>query len=147
MHRPERRAQLVAGVMLFAVILTGCSGPAPQWVDQETSYSEESALALAQRLDAGSLTKQSTESGTGLRHEALAALRRDGSAASDAAKLITRTFPSDTQAVPFYVELATYDSQPAYVIVEAVGPKDGKLVDKRLWVLSASGDVLLSGTR
>ena len=71
----------------------------------------------------------------------------EGSGASVAAGLITRTFPSDSTGVPFYVESATYESKEALIIVEAIGRDEGKLADERVWVLSASGDVLLSGTR
>jgi hypothetical protein len=84
---------------------------------------------------------------TELRHEALTALRKEGKQASDAADLITKTLPSQSQGVPIYVERASVGGQPAYVLVEVIGPSDGKLTTKRLWALSDAGAVLYVGTR
>ncbi|HSK48134.1 MAG TPA: hypothetical protein VLA05_09055 [Coriobacteriia bacterium] len=132
---------------LALLLLTACGAKAPLWVDEDGAYTSETALELAEQVDPGSVADRPTSDALELRHDALVALRREGGGASDAATLITRTFPSDSSGVPFYVESATYESEPALVIVEAIGREGGKLEDERVWVLSTSGDVLLSGTR
>ena len=81
------------------------------------------------------LPTEPTADGVKLRHDALAALRRQGATASGVADLLTRTFPSDTSGVPVYVEKATYEGKPAVLVVEAAGPKAGSLNAKRLWVV------------
>ena len=133
--------------VLALLLLTACGTEAPRWVDEDGAYTSETALELAEKVDSGSLANRPTSDAPELRHDALVALRREGSGASVAAGLITRTFPSDSTGVPFYVESATYESKEALIIVEAIGRDEGKLADERVWVLSASGDVLLSGTR
>lgn len=116
-------------------------------MDEGTNYDRATALKLATSVDSGDLEGSPSSEAATLRHDALVGLRRQGTVGAQAASLITRTFPTDTVAVPFYVERATFDGQPVFVVVEALGPKDGTLRDKRVWVLSDSGDVLLSGTR
>jgi hypothetical protein len=138
---------VATAALMLALALMGCSAPNLTFVDEGGSYNRESALALTAAADSGDLADHSTREAGVLRHDALVDLRGEGAAGAEAASIITRTFPSDAAAVPFYVERATFDSVPALVIIEAIGPADGSLVDKRIWVLSEDGDVLLSGTR
>jgi len=138
---------LLLATVAFCGSLVGCSGENPAFVDAGASYDSASALELPRSVDAGRLVDQPTSKAADLRHEALVALRKRGGAAADAAVLITRTFPAGSNSVPFYVESADFEGQPAWIIVEAIGRTDDNLTDKRVWVLSAKGDVLLAGTR
>jgi hypothetical protein len=45
------------------------------------------------------------------------------------------------------VEKAKFDGTPALIIIEAIGPANGKLTTERLWALSKDGAVLFVGTR
>ncbi len=147
MRRRTTRSTVAAAALVLALALSGCSASNLTFIEKGGSYDRESALALAEAANSGDLAGRSTREAKALRHDALVDLRSKGAAGAEAASLITQTFPSDAAAVPFHVERATFASMPAFVIIEAIGPADGSLVDKRIWVLSEDGDVLLSGTR
>jgi hypothetical protein len=143
--RPRPAALIASAAIVLA--LAGCGVPAPTYVSDGGSYTAEEVLRLPSKLEPGDLADEAAERSAELRHEALVKLRRQGPDAAEVASLITRTFPADTLGVPFYVERATFDGGPAIVIVEAIGRPGGSLSDERVWVISDSGDVLISGTR
>lgn len=147
MLRPTDRLRACLLATLLLLLLAGCERPRIVYVDEDRSYTDESALALSERLNPGELAEKPADESKELRHDALVQLRGMGPEASEAAELITATFSSSTQGVPFYVERATYGSKPVIVMVEAIGPPDGRLLDERVWVLGEGGEVLLSGTR
>jgi len=128
-------------------LLTGCASKGPVYVESDVNYTNAMALALLAKADASAVASKPTSEGEKLRHEALAALRRNGATASSVADLLTRTFPSSTSGVPVYVERGNYDGKPAVLVVEATGPKSGSLSAKRLWVVGENGDVLFAGSR
>jgi hypothetical protein len=138
--------RLVAASMLV-VVLTACKPARPTFVDEERRYNQGTALLLIGKVGDSGLAAVPVDEASKRRHDALAALRSRGKNAADAAKLITEVFPADTAAVPYYVEIASYEGTSAVVVLEAVGPKGGTLSDSRAWVVSRSGDVLITGTR
>lgn len=146
MKRKQVGAILMLALLAVAV-LSGCAPKSPTFVESSKSYDQTSALQLASQVSSGDLASTPTTAAPALRHKALVNLRRQGSQAQKAAELLTQTFPSTTRAVPFYVEHAKYQSKPAWLILEAVGPAKGALKDTRVWVLDGSGEVLLSGIR
>jgi hypothetical protein len=143
------RAALGATLAAFVVLalLSGCSSKGPVYVDEGASYNADTALEALQKADASALATKATADGVKLRHDALAALRREGTNASAVADLLTRTFPSTTSGVPVYVERGTFNNTPAVIVVEATGPASGTLSSKRLWVLGENGDILFAGSR
>jgi predicted small lipoprotein YifL len=143
------RTVLVASLLaaVAAALMTGCASKGPVYVDSGVNHTSATALALLAKADASAVASKPTSEGAKLRHEALAALRRNGAAASSVADLLTRTFPSSTSGVPVYVERGSYEGKPAVLVVEATGPKSGSLSTKRLWVVGESGDVLFAGSR
>jgi hypothetical protein len=128
-------------------MIGGCAGPQLTYVDESQEYDSASAADLVEQADAGKLAEKPSSAASELRHEYLVALRSRGEGAAEAAALITRTFPAEVEAVPFYVERAVFGSETAFVVVEAMGRPGGKLSDKRFWVIDEQGNVLLSGTR
>lgn len=134
----------VLAVLSGATILTACTDEAPQLIESDTSYTKDSATALLSDADAGELATKPADDAAEQRQEALADLRGEGDLGNEAADLITKNFPSSNEGVPFYVERARYDGQTAWVIIEALGRRGGTLDDRRLWVLTPDGDVLLS---
>lgn len=148
MPRFARIALLVACTAFAAtVLLSGCAKKGPTYVESATDYSQVTALAVLARADASRVADRPTADGVQLRHDALAALRRQGATASGIADLLTRTFPSDTSGVPVYVEKASYEGKPGVLVVEAAGPKAGMLNAKRLWVVGTDGTILFAGSR
>lgn len=146
--RFARAALIVVLVgMVSAVLLCGCAEKGPTYVDNGTAHTQDSALTLLADADAAAVASRATSEGTKLRHDALAALRRQGPEASSVSDLLTRTFPTDTSGVPIYVERGTYGGRPAVLVVEATGPSEGTLNSKRLWVVSTEGDILFAGSR
>lgn len=148
MTRVARAALVVALAATVALAsLVGCARKGPVFVDSGATHTQATALSLLAQADASTVASRSTKDGTRLRHDALAALRGQGPAASTAADLLTRTFPSDTSGVPVYVERGTYEGKPALLVVEATGPSTGSLNSKRLWVVGDTGDILFAGSR
>lgn len=144
------RVIILAALAIVALLgAVGCSDSGITFVDGTAQYSAADVLALPSGLDAdaAALRDIPVSEAEQLRHEALVDLRGQGQAGADAATLITKTLPADTAAVPFYVEVATVDSEPAIIVVEAIGPQGSTLRDTRVWALALDGELLLSGTR
>ena len=148
MTRLHHRLVLASMILAMTAFGTsGCTAGGPTWVDDGASYTMTSVEAV---LDAADISKQSsraTTAATKLRHDALTSLRRQGDSAAKAADLLTATFPPETRAVPVYVESASLDGKPVFIVVEATGPKTGTLNMKRLWVLGEDGSVILARSR
>lgn len=148
MRRKTIALSLVVAFGFVAILtLSGCSPTGPQWVDVNTSYTANNVSDVYGKADISKFAQVSAADTTQQRHDALTGLRKRGGTAASAADLITKTLPSDTRGIPVYVERASYDGQPALVLVEAIGPAQGKLTTKRLWVLSSTGAVLFVGSR
>jgi hypothetical protein len=138
---------MVVIVLGGTLLVSGCAKSGPAFVEDGNSYTKASVLALLDKADTSAYKTQDTANAPALRHKALAALQSRGAAAQPAVDLLVKTFPADTLGVPVYVELAKVDGRPATILIEAVGPKTGKLVNKRLWAFDASGTVIVAGTR
>ena len=136
-----------AVALLALVLLAGCVHSGPTWVDSGSSYTLADLSQLYAKADISRYENSPTSHSGTLRHDALTALRSKGDAPASAANIITRNLPADTRGVPVYVEKATVDNAPAYIIIEATGPASGDLTTKRMWVLSDKGAVVFVGTR
>jgi hypothetical protein len=148
LHGNRALIGVALSVAVLALLVTaGCAPSGPTWVDSGASYTTKSVSRVLEEADISKLADTSAADSTKLRHDALTSLRRRGGNASAAADLITKTLPANTRGVPVYVERASMNGQPAYLLVEAIGPEKGKLTMKRLWVLSTAGAVLFVGTR
>ena len=147
MHLRVRAVGLVVSFFALATVLCGCASSGPVWVDAGGQYTLASVSAVYGKGDITRLAQQPSSAATSLRHEALTALRRRGATASTAADVITRSLPPTTRGVPVYVEKASVNGTPAYVIIDATGPSNGNLSTKRLWVLSDKGSIMFVGTR
>jgi len=141
------RCVAAAFVVSLLVVAPGCSADSPRFVDSGGAYTQADITGVLDVVDSSSALGKPTSESSQLRSAALVSLRGQGEAAETAASLITKTFQSSTPGVPVYVERATYNGTPALVIVELIGPRDGSLVDKRIWVIDDAGLVLYSGTR
>lgn len=147
-----RLSMSVRGAMALIVALTllavaGCAPSGPSWVDSSATYTTSNLPGVFDKTDISKYKDQPVTKSAELRQKALTALRMEGQQASQAADLITKVLPIDSSGVPVYVERATVGGQPAYILVEAIGPTGGKLSVKRMWALSDSGAVLWVGTR
>lgn len=148
MSAARRTSLLLVAILSTAVLVlaVGCAPKGPLYVDKSSNYTMTSVGEILRRADASAYAKKPTSDVTGLRHEALVALRKRGGDAAATADLITRTFPADTRSVPVYVERATVDGKRALVVVEATGPKSGSLDAKRMWVFDDQGNVIFAST-
>jgi len=144
-YKLRSMAVVLTVVVLLAV--SGCGSDSPPFVDTGASYTDQDVTSVFGSVDANSALGQPTADAPALRSAALGALRGEGEAAASAADLITRTFASSTAGVPVYVERALFNGEQALIVVEAIGPKGGKLSDLRVWVIDETGEVLYSGTR
>lgn len=138
------RFRLLLVALLALALAAGCTRYAPPLVDAGGLYDTQSAK---NRLDVTSVAryqKTPVADAPALRTKALAGLRGEGAVGTQAADLITKSFPPDTPAVPVYVEKARFMGRPSWLIIEAYGPGGGNLEHKRLWVMSESGELLFS---
>jgi hypothetical protein len=142
-----RVARTALFIALSVTLLCGCARRGPVYADTGTPHTKATALVVLSNADTAAIASRPTTDGIKLRHDALAALRRQGAKASEVADLLTRTFPSDTSGVPVYVERATFGGKPAVLVVEATGPGSGSLNSKRVWVVGDNGDILFAGSR
>lgn len=142
-----RTVIIISVLCALVLISTGCTSDKFAFIDEGAAYDADSAIALLESSDSGRLARESTSSADRLRQKALTALRNQSDTAADAARTITRSFPRTAASVPFRVERATFDNTDCWVILEASGRSGGRLSDRRLWVLSAEGDVLLFASR
>lgn len=146
----KRRGAVVVCVavgLLIAVTCVACASGGPEWVDEGRTLTLDEARAVLNEVDAETLAEQPVEGSDELRQEALASLRAQGEEAAEAADLVTATFPAQTRAVPFYVERAIVEERPVIIMVEAWGPREGRLDLERIWIIeSESGNVLDSSS-
>ena len=145
--RRLRSSALLTLVFALTLILSACGTRGPEFVDGGASYDTTSAAALTQVVDTSNLAGTPSSRAADLRHEALTALRARGGRAVPVADLLTRTFPAETRGVPVYFERAVFKGKPVVIVVEAIGPEQGKLSAKRVWVLDEKGEVLFVGGR
>lgn len=144
----HRMLVLVTTLLLAAALVTtGCTAGGPTWVDEGATYTMKSVENVLDTADISAQSDRLTTEATELRHDSLTSLRKTSDSAAKAADLLTATFPPDTRAVPVYVESASLDGAPVLIVVEATGPKTGKLNMKRLWVLGEDGSVILARSR
>jgi len=140
-------ASLLALSFVAVLALAGCSDKGPTFVEHGASYTKDSALKLLATIDTAGIAERPTSDAESLRHKALAALRRNGPSAAQAADLLIRTMPTSARGVPVYVEIGSFGAKPATILVEATGPTTGTLSTKRFWALGADGTVLFVATR
>jgi hypothetical protein len=138
---------LLALSLAVVLLLPACAPSGPTWVDSGASYATSGLSAVYAKADISKLANGSASNTTQRRHDALVGLRKRGGSASAAADLITKTLPSNSRGVPIYVESATIDGRHGLILVEAIGPPNGKLTTKQLWALTDAGAVLFVGTR
>lgn len=131
----------------ITVLVSGCTPKSPAYVDTGATYTTQTVVSAFDRADISKLTNQPTTAAPKLRHDALTRLRSRGDGAAVAADLLTKILWADTRGVPVYVERAAVDGKPAIIMVEAAGPKTGKLARKHLWVLDDNGGVIFAATR
>lgn len=143
--RTTRAAIAVAFVAVL--LMAGCTPKGPTFVDRGSTYTTATVLAVFDRADTSKLASRPSTDAPALRHNALSGLRARGGKAATAADELTKLLPTDTRAVPVYVELATIGGQPVVIMVEAAGTKTGALDRKRLWVFDQHGNVVLAGSQ
>ena len=143
----RRRINHVAIAIAVALALAGCADSSPTFVNEGNEYTAATVTSVFGLADGGEPLGAATSEAPGLRSQALVELRGEGGDAQTAADLITRTFANGGGGVPVYVEQATFEGQQAFIVVEAIGPKNGKLRNLRVWVLDPEGKVLYSGVR
>jgi hypothetical protein len=138
---------LIVALLVAVIAVSGCRREAVSFVDLNAYYTTQQLQQTLGRTSTGDVASKARQDASRLRHQVLTQLRAQGTRASLAADLITRTFPTATPSVPVYVERATVDGVDALVIVEAWGGPGGRLSSKRLWALDAnSGTILFSAS-
>lgn len=153
---PDRIIRSIVFAFAIIMLLAGCSPrdgkeQKPEleieYVKSDVSYDQTSVSAILDDKAPSGFSSVSGADAPDVRHDVLAQLRRQGEAESSAASLITATFPTDAASVPFKVIDGMFKDEPVLIMLEAVGPKDGKLHDVRLWVIAKDGQIRYSDSR
>lgn len=139
------RALLVAVSGLALLTLAGCAKPSVILVSHGATYTIGQVEDEALGRQPGKLASLPATEAPARRQEVLTELRRMGPDGVQAADFLTKVFPVKTKAVPLYVEKATVDGKPAWILVEAWSDRAGRLARTRLWVLErSSGNVIVA---
>lgn len=130
--------QLAACVLLVAALtVSACASPsALDYIPEGPSYAADELTTALEESDAGAAAQVKVEDAADVRQDTLAQLREHGEEASALADMLTSEFPVDVAAVPYRVEVGTYEGQQAWIVYEAWGDEEGTLSYRRMWVLS-----------
>ncbi|MBI5231746.1 MAG: hypothetical protein HY876_06240 [Coriobacteriales bacterium] len=141
----SRITRTTCAVLLFlALVIAGCRPQTePVWVDDDVSYTLAGARRLLREVDSSAVAKTRGPDAQRMRQDALVSLRNRGGDAEQAATLVTKTFPSNTRAVPVYFERARVDGRDALLVIEAWGPSGSPLTLERLWIIDMSTGQIL----
>lgn len=133
-----RHSAVIALISLGLVAGWGCSAPKRiTYIPEGGSYTADTLKETLEAADNGSAVRIPAEEVSESRQEALSDLRTYGEGPSALADALTHQFPTDVNAIPFEVRAATYEEQPAWLVIESWGPTGAPLSSVRLWVFSA----------
>ncbi len=123
--------------VITALALSGCAAQVRiTYIPEGGTYTAEDLSRALDESDPGPVSRVEAEDVAASRQETLADLRTHGEDASRLADVLTSDFPSDTTAVPYAVELATFEGEPAWIVFEAWGDPGEPLSHRRVWVFS-----------
>jgi len=123
--------------LLAALAISACAAQARvTYIPEGGAYTAEDLSRALDDSDPGSASRVAAEDALAARQEALADLRTQGDDAARLADMLTSEFPTDTAAVPYAAEIATFDGEPAWVVFEAWGDTGEPLDHRRVWVFS-----------
>lgn len=123
----------------------GCSSPARiSYIPEAGPYTAEDIATVLDDVSPGEAAEAPAAKSGELRQEALADLRTHGDDAAALADALTHQFPVDVNAVPVEVRAATYEGQPAWIVIESWGAPGEPLTSIRLWVFSSEDLALIT---
>ncbi len=127
----------VTTVLLVQLALAGCSGTARiLYIPEGGDYSAEDLPVLLEDADTSKARGLDPAEVPGARQDALADLRTHGAEAAALADALTSQFPVDVNAIPVEVHRASYEGEPAWIVVESWGDDGKPVTETRLWVFS-----------
>jgi len=141
---PGRRVALCVAVSIM-LITAGCGSPSRvSYIPDGGAYSADDLLGALQDAAPGATADVTAEEAGEVRQEALADLRTHGEEAAALADTLTAEFPIDVAAVPFAVELGTFEGEAAWIVFEAWGEPGERLSFRRAWVFSYDDHAVLA---
>ena len=140
----RRFVPIVLFVLALALVACGSRDIVRYIPDEGGEYGADDLQALLMSADLTGVSTVSATDAPESRQQALSELRLHGEDAAALADTLTSDFPTDVSAVPVIVELATYESQPAWIVIEAAADDQGTLGYRRLWVFSLEQRTVLA---
>lgn len=132
-----KRLLVLLLVSLVALAVSSCASTSEvNFIPEGGSYAASDLEQALVESDAGASAEVTADDAPEVRQDALANLRTHGEQAAELADLLTREFPADVTAVPYQVELGTYEGEQAWLVYEAWGEPDSELSFRRIWVFS-----------
>ena len=132
---------------LIILTLSACSAEQITYIDEDNSYDDSTIDSIVEDVGHSPMTDTPAEESVDLRHKSLVELRSKEGSAEELANLLTSTFSSEIEAVPYYAEAGTFEGTDVWIMLEAWGSSGGTLDRTRMWVFDRqSGDVVMSTT-
>lgn len=141
------RSRRIALCLLLSALLTtsACGSPSRlSYIPEGGSYTAGDLADALAASDPGPTSHVTSEDAPQIRQQALANLRSQSEDAAALANTLTSEFPSDIAAVPYRVELGTFEGDPAWIVFESWGEPGQSLDHRRLWVFAYDDRMLLA---
>lgn len=124
-------------VLLAALAVPACAAQARiTYIPEGGDYTTEDLPDALNDPAPRSISRVAADDAPAIRQEVLADLRTHGDEAARLADVLTSDFPAGTAAVPYAVEIGTFEDEPAWIVYEAWGEAGEPLTLRRVWVFS-----------
>lgn len=128
---------ILAALVVVAIHVTGCGGPALSITPDIGAFDSSNAHEVAEGVERPSWLGDPTAAAPDIRHDALVALRSTGVDGAALADLLTEEFPGEARSAPFFAGSGTYEGVQAWFVLEAWGSSGEEMDQVRLWVFDA----------
>lgn len=123
--------------VLSLLVLSACaSASRVTYIPDGDAFTADDLASRLEDSDPGAAARVTAEDALEVRQSALADLRTNGEDAAGLADLLTLEFPTDVLAVPYTVELGTYEGESAWIVFEAWTDAGPRLSGRRVWVFA-----------
>lgn len=133
------------GLSILLMLSSACTSPMRlTYIPDGASFGASELTRVLESVEIGDAYDIDPQDVQQARQHALADLRTYGDDTAALADALTTDFPADVNAVPVEVWSATYEGEPAWVVIEVWGDPSEELRHRRMWIYSADDMTLVS---